>query len=470
MASLGASAAGGVTAAPLSLSGNGQRQALLDGMTSNNFGMLVVGATSPSLTWTITNDGDVPTGMPTLTNGNPAEVQVVSNNCTVALAGGATCAIVVTFTPAQAGARSGTLTLAASPGGSLTFTASATGLTPAVLALAPATGFSANFGNNVPVGSTVIQTFVLSNNGQQTATAVTVSLSAAAGFGFALVPPAGPGDCPTAPSSLGDHASCTIQVSFTAPGSGLQTTSLNASAAIGTDAPPLSLSGTGQRPAHLTGTASADFRELVIGGQPSQTVTWTIINGGDQTTGLPVLANGDRGEILVGQNTCTVGLIGGASCMIQVSFTPTAEGPRSGMLTLTAMPGDSVTFTASATGLTPAALTLAPNTGSSADFSMVPIGMAVEQAFIVTNTGEQDSSPIAVTLASPDAAFTIVPHDGDCVGGVTALGGASAMGPGETCLIHVQFLPTLAVQSTASLEVSATAGGFPSIMLTGLGQ
>ena len=116
-------------------------------MTSNNFGTLVVGATSDSLTWTVTNGGDVPTGMPALTNGDPGEVQVASNNCTVALAGGASCAIVVSFSPAQAGARSGTLTLAASPGGSLTFTASATGQTPAALALAPATGSSTNFGN-----------------------------------------------------------------------------------------------------------------------------------------------------------------------------------------------------------------------------------------------------------------------------------------------------------------------------------
>ena len=72
-------------------------------MTSNNFGTLVVGATSDSLTWTVTNNGDVPTGTPTLTNGDPTEVLVGSNNCTVALAGGASCAIVVAFSPTQAG-------------------------------------------------------------------------------------------------------------------------------------------------------------------------------------------------------------------------------------------------------------------------------------------------------------------------------------------------------------------------------
>ena len=462
MATLGATAAVGGTATPLLLSGTGQRPAVLTGMTSNNFGTLVVNAISDSVTWTVTNGGDVPTGMPALNNGDPGEVLVASNNCTVALAGGASCTIVLSFSPAQAGARSGTLTLAAAPGGTLTFTASATGQTSAALALAPATGFSTNFGNSVLVGTTVTQTFVLTNTGQQTATGATVSLSTAAGFGFALLPP-GSGDCPIAPSSLAGGATCTIQVSFTAPGSGLQTTSLNASAAVGGTAPPLPLSGTGQKPALLTGATSNDFGMLVVGA-PGGTVTWTVINGGDLSTGVPTLSNGDPGEIFVGQNTCTAGLAGGASCTIQVSFTPMAQGTRSGLLTLTAAPGGSGAFTASATALTQATLTVAPATGFSLDFGMVPIGMTLEQAYAVTNTGQQTTTPIAVSLAAADADFTIIPHDGDCVSGVTALGQS------DSCLVHVQFLPSLAVPSTASLEVSATAGGFPSIMLTGQGQ
>ena len=207
-----------------------------------------------------------------------------------------------------------------------------------------------------------------------------------------------------------------------------------------------------------------DFGTPVVGA-PGGTVTWTVINGGDLATSVPALSNGDPGEIFVGQNTCTAALAGGASCTIQVSFTPSAAGARSGVLTLAATTGGSVTFTATANALTPAALTLAPNTGSSTDFGAVPIiGMGVEQAFIVTNMGQQTSTPIAVTLTAPNADFNVMPHDGDCVGGVTALA------QGETCLIHVQFLPNLAIQSTASLEVSATAGGFPSIMLTGLGD
>src|SRR5581483_6989066 len=106
--------------------GTGQRQAHLTGTTSNDFGMLAVNAISGSVTWTVTNDGDVLSGAAALTNGDPTEVQVNSNNCT-GLAGGASCTIVVSFSPTKAGTRSGTLTLAASPGGMVTFTASATG-------------------------------------------------------------------------------------------------------------------------------------------------------------------------------------------------------------------------------------------------------------------------------------------------------------------------------------------------------
>jgi hypothetical protein len=465
MATLGASAAVGGTATPLLLTAIGQRQAVLMGTTSKTFPPpLVVNATSDPVTWTVTNGGDVPTGMPTLTNGDPAEVLVGSNNCTVALAGGASCTIVVSFSPAAAGPRSGVLTLAASPGGSVTFTASANGLTAAKLALAPAGGFSTNFGNNVLVGNTVTQTFVLSNTGQQDATGVTVSLSTAAGFGFTLLPP-GSGDCPTAPSTLAGGTSCTIQVSFTPPGSGQQTAMLNASAGIGADAPPLSLSGTGQNPADLTGAPGHDYGKLVVGdtGGP---FTWTIVNGGDQPTGVPALSLPLDPQIVVGQNTCTAALGGGLSCMIQVSFKPAGAGTPTGMLTLSANPGGSITFTASANAVTPAALTLAPAMGSSLDFGMVPVGTMLEQVYVVTNTGQQSTTPIALTFATSDTAFTNVPHDGDCVSGVTAL-----LMQNDSCLIHVQYLPDMPVPSMASLSVSATAGGSPpSIALTGLGQ
>ena len=253
-ATLGASATIGGTAAPLSLSGNGQRPAALSGTTTNNFGTVVVGATSGAFTWTISNTGDAATGVPALTNGNATELVVGANNCTVAIPGGGQCTISVSFRPSAAGARSGTLSLTASPGGTVTLTASATGQTGAGLVLAPAGGSSISFGN-VLVGSTATQAYVLTNTGQQATTAVTVSLTTAATSGFVLAPIAG--DCPSTPAPLAGGGSCTIHVQFTAPGAGLQTATLGATASIGGTAPNLSLSGNGQRPALLTASPAA---------------------------------------------------------------------------------------------------------------------------------------------------------------------------------------------------------------------
>src|SRR6185295_6328432 len=116
------------TAAPLSLSGNGQRPAHLIGSPpGGDFGSIVVGATSGGMTWTLTNDGDMPTSLPTLASNNPTEVMVGQNTCTAALGGGGTCTISVSFRPSTTGARSGTLTMTATTGGSVTFAASATG-------------------------------------------------------------------------------------------------------------------------------------------------------------------------------------------------------------------------------------------------------------------------------------------------------------------------------------------------------
>ena len=183
---------------------------------------------------------------------------------------------------------------------------------------------------------------------------------------------------------------------FTAPGAGLQTATLGATASIGGTAPNLSLSGNGQRPALLTAVANSNNFGTVLVGVTSGSVPWTVTNGGDVPTGVPALNNGDPGEVLVGANTCTAALAPGASCTIAVSFSAAAAGARSGILTLAATRRP-VTFTASATGQTAAGLALAPATGSSTGFGNVLVGAAVTQAFVLANTGQQATGAVTIT-------------------------------------------------------------------------
>jgi streptogramin lyase len=120
----------------LALSANGRRPAALSAITRHNFGAVAVAATSPPFTWTVTNNGEVATGALGLTNGNQSELLTSTSSCSGALDPGASCSIMVAIRPASSGARSGTLSLSASPGGIATLTASANG---------PATGSVTEF-------------------------------------------------------------------------------------------------------------------------------------------------------------------------------------------------------------------------------------------------------------------------------------------------------------------------------------
>ncbi|HUH01367.1 MAG TPA: choice-of-anchor D domain-containing protein, partial [Kofleriaceae bacterium] len=109
-------------------SGTGQDPAVLGGSTSTlPFGNHEVAVSSNALTWTITNSGDVPTGTLSLTNTNTGEFSTTST-CGSTLAGGASCTVSATFTASTGGARSGMLTMSASPGGSTSVSMTGVGM------------------------------------------------------------------------------------------------------------------------------------------------------------------------------------------------------------------------------------------------------------------------------------------------------------------------------------------------------
>ena len=131
---IGSGASGGmltVTGAPggtlaAALSGNGQRPPTLSANAMFGFGAAEVGTVGTStFNWTITNTGDLPTSLPTLTAS--MELDVTGNSCTAALAPTGTCSMRLAFKPSTGGPRTATATLAVT-GSMVTFTGSATGL------------------------------------------------------------------------------------------------------------------------------------------------------------------------------------------------------------------------------------------------------------------------------------------------------------------------------------------------------
>jgi streptogramin lyase len=111
----------------------------LVGVTRHNFGVVQTGVKSSDFTWTITNQGDLATGVPMLSNADPTELVVGPNTCTAALASGDSCSVTVAFRPSASSSGSAMLTLSATPGGSITLTANANGPATGTVTLFPFT-------------------------------------------------------------------------------------------------------------------------------------------------------------------------------------------------------------------------------------------------------------------------------------------------------------------------------------------
>ncbi len=105
----------------------------------------------------------------------------------------------------------------------------------------------------------------------------------------------------------------------------------------------------------------------------------------------------------------------------------------------------------------PASFELAPD---SFDFQTVPVGMSRSHVFQLKNAGGQFSGTPSITLTGgPADVFKII--DNQC---------ETALNPGDSCPIEVQFTPAAAGMVGVLLEAEASPGGRVSSQLTGTGQ
>ena len=185
-------------------------------------------------------------------------------------------------------------------------------------------------------------------------------------------------------------------------------------------------------------------------GTTSAPQTVTLIDmGSDALRVSNVVASGDFGV----QGACSTVAAAGGSCLLQVTFTPTAPGNRNGTLTITDSSGGSPhTVALSGVGgvagatLSPTSLTFGvqqPNTTSAS------------QQVTLTNGGAVALQISNVNTAGPFA------ETNTCGVSVDA---------GGSCSIQVTFTPTAAGIATGTLTITDGAGGSPqTVPLTGTG-
>jgi len=318
----------------VNLAGTGASSIVVTANTAADFGNVVVGQTSPALTFTVKNQSTTATaGGPSASLiGAPFQV-APGGTCTgIPLPPLGSCTINVVFKPTTLGPITSTMIVNASPGGTDTIDVSGTGVSATDLQLTPA---PVAFGN-VFAGTTKDITVIVTNPaGAQTSGALAFSVAGDATF--TILNNSSPGDCVAGVTALPNGQTCNLRlryapVAFDDIGTHLNTGTLKVVATPGT--PPAGVT------AAVTGTAQSTLsispKTFVYGTPPgtpldvgtSQTQVFTVHNDSAAATviGTAGLGSGSTG-LAISADTCSgKNLLANASCTLSLTFT--APMPR----------------------------------------------------------------------------------------------------------------------------------------------
>jgi hypothetical protein len=211
---------------------------------------------------------------------------------------------------------------------------------------------------------------------------------------------------------------------------------------------PLWTAGTGLTTVAVS-SAGLTFPSQVFGtSSTAQTVTLTN-SGSIALTPSGIAMSGDFSET---DNCVNTAVAVGASCTVQVTFTPSATGSRTGQMTLYAnVYGGQLTVALGGTGAAAGTMTLTP---ASVDFGSVLVGTTSASQQVQAGNASGTAIPItSVTVSSP---FTIASNT------------CATLAAQGSCQVMVEFAPTQSGAVVGTLTFTDGAGT-QTVALTGTG-
>jgi hypothetical protein len=284
--------------------------------TSVNFGTHLVGTATQSKSVKLTNTGDATLNIISIKTTPPGGIFQQFSDCGNTLAAGASCTIRVQFAPLDPGQVQGTLAIQDSAPGS-PHQATLKGVAksaPVIL-----TPNSLDFGALAVGTHSSVQTVTLTNHG-----AVSLTVNGVSTDSGDFVATNG------CPRQLAAGGSCNISMTFNPSAAGTGVALLSVSDSDGSSPQLARLSGLG-----TSGSAALSPPTLTFGnqqvGSKSAPKTITLTNNGTTDMGIAsIIASGDYSQT----STCGTALASGASCTIQVVFSPSGVGARQGFITV----------------------------------------------------------------------------------------------------------------------------------------
>jgi hypothetical protein len=423
---------------------------------SVDFGEVEVGTTSAPMQVQAGNSSAVAVPISGVTITSPFKIS--SNTCgTTALAANSSCQVLIRFAPTQPGAAAGTLVFT-DGAGTQTVALNGTGATAATDDLNPG---SLSFSATATGALSAAQTITLTNTGDLTLTAISVSANGA----FQTS-----NNCGT---QLTGHAACTISVVFAPKQLGSLSGTLTVFDALRTQT--ATLTGTGVAPPALSvNPTSLNFSTQQPGvASAPQTLTISntggvaLANAGFQITG-PAAAS-----YSVGASTCGATLNAGGSCTVQVMFTPASTGPIAATLIVTSstlgvtpvsVPLNGTGQLSSGLGGNPAQLTF-PAVGVGQSSAALPVTISNNSSYAIGSLSLAVSRPFLLTQntcsgslaagANCTAGVIFQPTASGTVAGALTVSSTSVRVPANVALVGIGFDFTVAASGSSSLTIAA---------------
>jgi hypothetical protein len=295
----------------------GPAPALSFSVPALSFGSLTVDTASPQQSVTVTNLGNAPLSITSITASGDFALVTTDTSCPYGggtVAPEANCTLDVTFTPTAAGARAGTLTVVDNASGSPhTVQLSGGGLGPTASLSATSLTFA---GQLVGIASSA-QTVTLQNTGNQAMSINGFPLISTSSGSFSLTQNCG--------SSLAANASCQIYVTYTPTAGGPCTGALSISDNAPGSPQTVQLSGTGQ---DFLMSSNGTSQTVTAGETANYSLTVAPEGGLNQTVNLTCSGAPSLATCTLSPSSVTLNGTASAAVTVQVATTaPTLAPP-----------------------------------------------------------------------------------------------------------------------------------------------
>jgi YVTN family beta-propeller protein len=262
-------------------------------------------------------------------------------------------------------------------------------------------------------------------------------------------------------TSVPPGGACTVSITVTPTGTGSRSASLTFADNSSDSPQSIILSGTAPGSQASLSAVNLNFgNQLTNTTSTAQTETITSSGATNLVISTVMIGGTNSGDFSKGVDTCTGATIQpGNTCTVSVTFTPSATGIRSALLTVTDnSPNNPQLIMLSGTGTAPAVSLSTPTLGFGNQPETTTSAPLVET---VTNSGTANLIISTVTMSGTNARDFA--KSGDTCTGAT-------VPPSGTCTVSAAFTPPATGSFSASMSIADNASNSPqAVALTGSG-